>query len=184
MQQIAQKIAVSEDITRQTRMLSLNATIEAARAQEYGRGFAVVASEVRALAERSQQAATEITSLTAASVSVAEKAGDMLVRLVPDIQKTAELVQGGIAGIHRAVSDSSVGDIHDRVVGRVGAETIAIQPGEVARAGRTGLIGVEVAGHDLILDLIEHLALQTFFDPEQSIQVYQDGDGDPAPGQG
>jgi methyl-accepting chemotaxis protein len=93
MQQIARKIAVIEDITRQTRMLSLNATIEAARAQEYGRGFAVVASEVRALAERSQQAATEITTLSTSGVTVAEKAGDMLACLVPDIQKTAELVQ-------------------------------------------------------------------------------------------
>jgi len=93
MQEIAKKIAVIEDITRQTRMLSLNATIEAARAQEHGRGFAVVASEVRSLAERSQTAATEITQLASSSVAVAEKAGEMLTKLVPDIQKTAELVQ-------------------------------------------------------------------------------------------
>lgn len=93
MQEIARKIAIIEDITRQTRMLSLNATIEAARAQDYGKGFAVVAAEVRALAERSQQAATEITSLANSGVAVAEKAGEMLIKLVPDIQKTAELVQ-------------------------------------------------------------------------------------------
>jgi methyl-accepting chemotaxis protein len=92
-QKIAQKIAVIDDITRQTRMLSLNATIEAARAQEYGRGFAVVASEVRALAERSQTAATEIIELATSGVNVAETAGNMLNRLVPDIEKTAELVQ-------------------------------------------------------------------------------------------
>ncbi len=93
MQEIAQKIAVIEDITRQTRMLSLNATIEAARAQEHGKGFAVVAAEVRVLSERSQAAATEITELVSASVAVADKAGEMLKTLVPDIQKTAELVQ-------------------------------------------------------------------------------------------
>lgn len=93
MQQIAQKISAIEDITRQTRMLSLNASIEAVHAQVSGKGFAVVASEVRALAERSQTAATEITNLTKASVNVVEKAGAMLQRLVPDIQKTAELVQ-------------------------------------------------------------------------------------------
>jgi methyl-accepting chemotaxis protein len=92
-QKIAQKIAMIEDITRQTRMLSLNATIEAARAQDYGKGFAVVAAEVRALAERSQTAATEITELANASVAVSEKAGSMLTKLVPDIEKTAELVQ-------------------------------------------------------------------------------------------
>ncbi len=91
--EIAQKITIIEDITRQTRMLSLNATIEAARAQEHGKGFAVVAAEVRALAERSQAAATEITELAGSSVAITEKAGEMLTRLVPDIQRTAELVQ-------------------------------------------------------------------------------------------
>jgi methyl-accepting chemotaxis protein len=93
MQQIAQKISMIEEITQQTRMLSLNASIEAVHAQVSGKGFAVVASEVRALAERSQRAATEITDLAEASVIVAENAGAMLRRLVPDIQKTAELVQ-------------------------------------------------------------------------------------------
>lgn len=92
-QEIAKEIATIEDITTQTRMLSLNATIEAARAQEYGKGFAVVASEVRALAERSREAATRITSLATSGVGIAEKAGTMLNNLVPDIQKTAELVQ-------------------------------------------------------------------------------------------
>jgi len=53
----------------------------------------VVASEVRKLAERSQKAAAEISELSSASVEVAEKAGDMLARMLPDIQKTAELVQ-------------------------------------------------------------------------------------------
>jgi methyl-accepting chemotaxis protein len=92
-QEIAKRIGIIEDIARQTRMLSLNATIEAARAQEYGRGFAVVAEEVRALAERSQTAATEINALANSGVTVAEQAGEMLQKLVPDIQKTAELVQ-------------------------------------------------------------------------------------------
>ncbi|MGK7954145.1 MAG: methyl-accepting chemotaxis protein, partial [Crocosphaera sp.] len=93
MQEIAQKISMIEDIARQTRMLSLNASIEAVRAQVSGKGFSVVASEVRALAEGSQTATTEITDLVNASVMVAEKAGGMLRRLLPDIQKTAELVQ-------------------------------------------------------------------------------------------
>ena len=93
MQQIAKRVSIIEDITRQTRMLSLNATIEAARAQEHGKGFAVVAAEVRTLAERSQAAAAEITQLAASSVAIAEQAGDMLEKLVPNIQKTSDLVQ-------------------------------------------------------------------------------------------
>ncbi|GFO56115.1 chemotaxis protein [Geomonas sp. Red276] len=93
MKQIAGKISIIEEIARQTNMLALNAAIEAARAGEHGKGFAVVASEVRKLAERSQTAAGEIAELSISSVGVAEKAGEMLARMVPDIQRTAELVQ-------------------------------------------------------------------------------------------
>jgi methyl-accepting chemotaxis protein len=93
MKEIAQKISIIEEIARQTDLLALNAAIEAARAGEHGKGFAVVASEVRKLAERSQTAAAEISKLSGTSVEVAESAGEMLARLVPDIQKTAELVQ-------------------------------------------------------------------------------------------
>ena len=93
MQQIAGKISIIEEIARQTNLLALNAAIEAARTGEHGKGFAVVASEVRKLAERSQVAAGEINNLSASSVQIAERAGEMLSKIVPDIQKTAELVQ-------------------------------------------------------------------------------------------
>ena len=93
MKEIATKISIIEEIARQTNLLALNAAIEAARAGEHGKGFAVVASEVRKLAERSQAAAGEISTLSSHSVMVAETAGDMLGKMVPDIQRTAELVQ-------------------------------------------------------------------------------------------
>ncbi len=98
MKEIAGKISIIEEIARQTNLLALNAAIEAARAGEHGKGFAVVASEVRKLAERSQKAAEEISDLSATSVDVAERAGQLLTKLVPDIQKTAELVQEISAG--------------------------------------------------------------------------------------
>jgi methyl-accepting chemotaxis protein len=93
MKEIAEKINIIEEIARKTDLLALNAAVEAARAGEHGKGFAVVASEVRKLAERSQTAAAEISRLTTDGVNVAEQAGDLLAKLVPDIRKTAELVQ-------------------------------------------------------------------------------------------
>ncbi|NYJ12860.1 methyl-accepting chemotaxis protein [Rhizobium leguminosarum] len=92
MRTIAEKIGIVQEIARQTDLLALNAAVEAARAGEHGKGFAVVASEVRKLAERSQSAAAEISSMSSDTVKAAQDAGDMLGRLVPDIRKTAELV--------------------------------------------------------------------------------------------
>lgn len=115
MEEIAEKISIVEEIARQTNLLALNAAIEAARAGEHGKGFAVVAAEVRKLAERSGQAAAEISELSSHSVGIANKAGEMLDKMVPDILETTEHIKeisrasveqsSGASQISSAVSD-------------------------------------------------------------------------------
>jgi methyl-accepting chemotaxis protein len=93
MKHIADKIHLIVEIARKTDLLALNAAVEAARAGEHGKGFAVVASEIRKLAERSSQAANEISELSRGGVVLAEHAGARLAQLLPDIQHTASLIQ-------------------------------------------------------------------------------------------
>jgi len=90
---IADKISVINDIAFQTNILALNAAVEAARAGDLGKGFAVVAMEVRKLAVSSKAAADEIVRLANQSVSVTEESGQLMFKLVPDIEKTTSLIQ-------------------------------------------------------------------------------------------
>jgi len=100
--QISQIIGVIDEIAFQTNLLALNAGVEAARAGDAGRGFAVVASEVRALAQRSAEAAKEIKALIPASTQQVSEGVDLVGRA----GEALRLIAGKVSEV-----DSLVGDI-------------------------------------------------------------------------
>jgi methyl-accepting chemotaxis protein len=104
--QIAQIIGVIDEIAFQTNLLALNAGVEAARAGEAGRGFAVVASEVRALAQRSSDAAKEIKTLINASSQQVESGVDLVNRTGEALQKIVAKV-AEISGLVSEISAST-----------------------------------------------------------------------------
>jgi methyl-accepting chemotaxis protein len=115
--QISTIIGVIDDIAFQTNLLALNAGVEAARAGEAGRGFAVVASEVRALAQRSSEAAREIKSLINGSAQQVERgvelvsnAGDALSKIVSRVQNITSLITGIAKGA--GAQSAAVGEIN------------------------------------------------------------------------
>ena len=121
-EKISQIIGVIDEIAFQTNLLALNAGVEAARAGEAGRGFAVVASEVRALAQRSSDAAKDIKDLISASahhvqtgVSLVDQTGQALDKIVSQVANVDKLVTGisasaneqatGLAEVNSAINE-------------------------------------------------------------------------------
>lgn len=91
---IIEKVSFIGDLAFQTNILALNAAVEAARAGDHGRGFAVVASEVKKLADSSKQAAELINKVSRETVIASDQAGIKLKKIVPEVEKTANLIQG------------------------------------------------------------------------------------------
>jgi methyl-accepting chemotaxis protein len=102
---ITQIIGVIDEIAFQTNLLALNAGVEAARAGDAGRGFAVVASEVRALAQRSAEAAKEIKGLISASSAQVDQG----VKLVDETGKSLERIMTQVGEINTVVAEIAAG---------------------------------------------------------------------------
>jgi len=161
-QQISHIIGVIDEIAFQTNLLALNAGVEAARAGEAGRGFAVVASEVRALAQRSAEAAKEIKGLISASTKQVEQGVD----LVGQMGQALDRIMSEVTEINTIVSDIAAG-AKEQSVGLQEINTGVSQMDQVTQQNAAIVEETTAASHGLAREIEKLLDLVGRFETGQ-----------------
>ena len=148
--QIGNIIGVIDEIAFQTNLLALNAGVEAARAGDAGKGFAVVASEVRALAQRSAEAAKEIKALITASSNQVGQGVD----LVAQTGKALQRIAAQVAEINGAVSEIAA-SAQEQAVGLQQVNTAVNQMDQVTQQNAAMVEQSTAASHALASEAVE-----------------------------
>ncbi|MBW8813123.1 MAG: HAMP domain-containing protein [Caulobacterales bacterium] len=146
-QQISQIIGVIDEIAFQTNLLALNAGVEAARAGDAGKGFAVVASEVRALAQRSAEAAKEIKALISASSQQVERG----VNLVGETGKVLQRILTQVTDINAVVTEIAA-SAQEQATGLQQVNTAINQMDQVTQQNAAMVEEATAASHSLVTE--------------------------------